>query len=76
MNKLLDLRFVIGLFFTIIGLLLLIHSFIYAGEVEGGQTINRYTGFTFLLFGVFMVVLSFRKDAHDEILEEPKDFNH
>ena len=75
MNKLLDLRFVIGIFFTLIGLLLLLFSFFSAGEVEEGQRINRWTGLVFLVFGLLMIALSFQKDAHDEILEEPKDFN-
>jgi hypothetical protein len=73
MNKLLDLRFVIGLFFTIIGLLLLIQSITGTTTLETGESINRWTGIAFGLFGVFMIVLSFKKDAHDEILEEPKD---
>lgn len=71
MSKLLDLRFVIGVFFTIIGLLLLLYSFFVAGDAEGGQSINRYTGLVFLAFGILMILLSFRKEAHDEILEEP-----
>jgi len=73
MSKLFDLRFVIGVFFTIIGLLLLLYSFFIAGNAESEQTINRYTGLTFLAFGIFMIILSFRKDAHDEILEEPRE---
>lgn len=73
MNKLLDLRFVIGVFFTIIGLLLLLYSFFSASEVEAGKGINRYSGLALLVFGIFMIILSFRKDAHDEILEEPRD---
>lgn len=73
MNKLLDLRFVIGLFFTIIGLLLLIQSITGTTTLETGESINRWTGIAFSLFGVFMILLSFKKDAHDEILEEPRD---
>ena len=72
MNKLLDLRFVIGVFFTLIGLLLLVHSFLTGSDMEGSHSVNRYTGLTFLAFGVFMIVLSFQKEAHDEILEEPE----
>jgi hypothetical protein len=71
MNKLLDLRFVIGLFFTIIGLLLLIQSITGTTALETGESINRWTGVVFGLFGVFMILLSFKKEAHDEILEEP-----
>ncbi|MGN6402608.1 MAG: hypothetical protein ACTHMD_19270 [Flavisolibacter sp.] len=68
MNKLFDLRFVIGSFFSIVGLLLLIYSL--ASKVREGQSINSWCGVLFLVFGVLMILLSFRKDAHDELLEE------
>jgi hypothetical protein len=70
LSKLLDLRFVIGVFFTLISLLLLGHSFVVAAE---GESINRWAGLVFLVFGIFMIVLSFQKEAHDEIIEEPRD---
>jgi uncharacterized membrane protein HdeD (DUF308 family) len=63
MNKLLDLRFVIGMFFTVIGILLLIHG------LTAGEDVNRWCGVVFTVFGVLMIILSFRKDASDEILE-------
>ena len=68
MNSLLDLRFVIGLFFLIIGVLLLIFSFVSQGN---GVSINLWSGIAFSLFGLFMLFLSFRKDASDEILDHP-----
>ena len=70
LSKLLDLRFVIGVFFTLIGLLLLVHSFVVAAE---GESVNRWAGLVFLAFGILMIVLSFGKEAHDEIIEEPRD---
>lgn len=73
LSKLLDLRFVIGVFFTLIGLLLLVHSFVVGTTMEGAESINRWAGVVFALFGVLMIVLSFQKEAHDEILEEPRD---
>jgi hypothetical protein len=73
MNKLLDLRFDIGIFFTVIGLLLLFQEFIVADRVEGSNAINRWTGIVFGAFDILMIMLSFQKDAHDEILEEPED---
>ncbi|HYH14942.1 MAG TPA: hypothetical protein VD794_06975 [Flavisolibacter sp.] len=72
MNKLLDLRFVIGLFFTIIGLLLLLYGFFATTQLETGESINRYTGLVFLAFGILMILLSFRKDAPDENIKEPR----
>lgn len=67
MNKLLDLRFVIGLFFVLLALLLLGHSFFSAETSESARTVNRWCGAVFGIFGVLMVVLSFGKDAHDEL---------
>lgn len=68
MNKILDLRFVIGVFFTIVGLLLLGYSFM--NESESSKAINQWCGIVFTAFGVLMMVLSFMKDANDEILSE------
>ena len=57
MNKLFDLRFVIGLFFAIIGLLLLVYGF------SGCAEVNRWAGGTFGLFGAMMIAFSFGKKA-------------
>ena len=67
MNKLLDLRFVIGAFFLIVGLILLFYSFV---SERIGTYVNRWCGILFLVFGVLMIVVSLRKEAHDELLEE------
>lgn len=68
MNKLIDLRFVIGSFFLLIGLMLLIYHLVSAA----GTNVNLWCGSSFGIFGIVMVLLSFQKDAHDEILEEPR----
>ncbi|HEU0065359.1 MAG TPA: hypothetical protein VFQ58_10015 [Flavisolibacter sp.] len=60
MNKLFDLRFVIGVFFLVIGVLLLIYSFLSKAEVDM-QTINRWSGSIFTVFGVIMLIISTRK---------------
>ncbi|HEX2607475.1 MAG TPA: hypothetical protein VHK91_08850 [Flavisolibacter sp.] len=67
MNKLLDLRFVIGAFFLIVGLLLLVYSF--ASKAADAQEVNRWCGIVFALFGGLMVFFSFGKDAGDELLD-------
>ncbi len=59
MNKLFDLRFVIGLFFTVIGTLLLIYSL--TGGLEAGSAVNRWSSLVFLVFGIGMIVLSGKK---------------
>ena len=67
MNKLLDLRFVIGVFFTVLAVLLLGYSFFSTDLLNNAKTINMWCGSVFGVFGVLMVVFSFRKDAHDEL---------
>lgn len=64
MEKLFDLRFVIGLFFTVVGLLLLGYHFI--GSRATAEMVNLWTGGIFLLFGVFMVVLSYKQAPPEE----------
>ena len=66
-NSILDLRFVIGAFFTIIGIMLLVYGFV-SGDTAA-QTVNRWCGGAFSLFGIFMVILSRRKDESDDVLE-------
>lgn len=68
MNRLIDLRFVIGLFFFIVGMILLGYSFI--TSLVDAISINRWCGVVFILFGLFMLFLSYRKDESDEVLEE------
>jgi hypothetical protein len=67
MNKLLDLRFVIGVFFIGLSLLLLGYRFLSADLTAYAKTINQWCGLAFGVFGVVMVVLSFQKDAGDEL---------
>ncbi|MBP7272249.1 MAG: hypothetical protein KA974_00315 [Saprospiraceae bacterium] len=57
MEKLQDLRYIIGLFFVIIGCMVLIASFIGAPE---GATANRTYGLIYLAFGGIMYLFSRR----------------
>ena len=68
MNKILDLRFVIGVFFTLIGILLFAYGF---SDMEATtQPVNRWCGIIFTVFGIVMILLSFIKDADDELLKK------
>ena len=67
MHKLLDLRFVIGVFFLVTGILLLAYSFFVTDAIDNASTVNRWCGSAFAIFGVIMVILSFGKNAHDEL---------
>lgn len=56
-SKIFDLRFVIGLFFTVIGLLLLIYNL----TSDTPSNVNKWSAIAFLIFGVGMILLSFKK---------------
>ncbi len=58
-KRLNELNFVIGLFFTIVSLILLIGSLL-SSELSG--RINIYTGIVFLIFGLIMIIIK-RKDS-------------
>ena len=68
LKKLFDLRFVIGSFFTIIGVLLLIYGFL--NKTDQANSVNQWCGGVFVIFGIVMIILSLQKEAHDELLEE------
>jgi uncharacterized membrane protein len=61
MKRLFDLRFVIGIFFLVIGLLLLLYG-LFASATEG-QSLNKWCGGIFMLFALIMLALSMRKPA-------------
>jgi hypothetical protein len=65
MNKLFDLRFVIGLFFLIIGLLLIGYSFL-SDATEYKKEVNLYCGLLFSSFGLLMFALK-KKNKDDEV---------
>ena len=54
LKRLNELNFVIGLFFTIVSLILLADTLL---NKEGMGKLNLYTGITFLVFGIFMISL-------------------
>lgn len=64
MNKLFDLRFVIGLFFSVIGLLVFGYGFL-AGKNDLNE-VNRWCGGVFILFGIIMILLSSQKSTQDD----------
>jgi len=60
-KRLSELNFVIGLFFTIVSLILLGNNFL-SKELSG--SINLYTGILFLTFGLLMILIK-RKKSND-----------
>jgi uncharacterized membrane protein HdeD (DUF308 family) len=68
MKNILDLRFVIGLFFLVVGIFLLITSFVV--HPAGGKTevVNLWSGIVCIVFGAVMLVLW--KTGGEEAREE------
>lgn len=65
MNKFFDLRFVIGVFFLAVGILLLIYSFF--NEAVMHASVNRWSAIFFIIFAVVMILLSFDKKPEDKL---------
>jgi hypothetical protein len=53
-KRLNELNFVIGLFFTIVSVVLLLDNFLTKGS---SGKLNLYTGLAFLIFGISMIML-------------------
>ena len=66
MNKFFDLRFVIGVFFLAVGILLLIYSF--TNETVSHAAVNRWSSITFIVFAVIMMLLAFDKKTPEDKL--------
>lgn len=65
MKKFFDLRFVIGIFFLAVGILLLIYSFVSPSAVH--PEVNRYSSIFFIIFAIIMILMSFDKKPEDEL---------
>ena len=65
MNKFFDLRFVIGIFFLAVGILLLIYSF--TNPTIEHATVNRSCGIAFMVFALIMIALAFGKNPKDKL---------
>ncbi|MGN6339660.1 MAG: hypothetical protein ACTHML_01735 [Ginsengibacter sp.] len=65
MKKFFDLRFVIGIFFLSVGILLLIYSIVSPSAAH--PEVNRYSSIFFIAFAIVMILLSFDKKPEDEL---------
>ena len=61
MNRFTDLRFVIGLFIGIVGLILLAASFIAAPRNSWDNQMNLYSGIFILIVSLGMLLAAFRQ---------------
>jgi uncharacterized membrane protein HdeD (DUF308 family) len=57
MKNILDLRFVIGLFFVLVGIFLLITSFVVHPSGDKTEVVNRWSGIVYIIFGAVMLIL-------------------
>lgn len=60
--NLFDLRFVIGIFFLVLGLLLTIYGLVVYGQAHA--MLNIICGLLFILFALIMILLSRRKPSN------------
>lgn len=58
MKRFFDLRFVIGLFFLIMGIMMLGHALLGNTESEHNPEVNLWSSIMFLVFALFMLFLS------------------
>ena len=63
MQKLSDLRFIIGIFFSLSGLILLLTYFIAAESNH--PVMNLYSGSAMFVFGLVMLFLFYKGDAEN-----------
>ncbi|MBS1617002.1 MAG: hypothetical protein JST76_00680 [Bacteroidetes bacterium] len=63
MDKLTDLRFIIGLFFSLSGVVLILTYFVVTQSNH--PQMNLYAGCVMLLFGLFMLLMFYKGDAAD-----------
>ena len=59
MKKLFDLRFVIGIFFLTVGVLLIAYHFLGAENKELSNSVNIRSGILYSLFGIVMIIFSY-----------------
>lgn len=67
MKKLFDLRFVIGLFFLSMGVILIGYFLMADTNLNMHPTVNKWSGLVYLVFGLLMIRLSYGKS--DEVDE-------
>ncbi len=65
MKSILDLRFVIGSFFGIIGGMLMVYG-LSSGEMAA-KTINSWCGGGFFIFGTLMILLSIKRQQKENV---------
>ena len=58
-RDILDLRFIIGLFFALVGIALVLASFLMETTGDKSEITNRWSGILYIGFGLLMMLLWF-----------------
>ena len=70
-KDILDLRFIIGLFFSLIGIALVLASLLMQATAERSETTNLWSGVFYVAFGVVMILLwYYGKNENEQISEK------
>jgi uncharacterized membrane protein HdeD (DUF308 family) len=57
MRNILDLRFIIGAFFLLVGIFLVIGSLVMQPGPDKTETVNRWSGIVYIVFSIVMLLL-------------------
>lgn len=57
MKNILDLRFIIGAFFLLVGIFLVIASLVMTTGPDKSEAVNRWSGIVYIVFSLFMLLL-------------------
>ncbi len=67
-KDILDLRFIIGLFFAIVGVALVLASLLMQTSADKSEITNRWSGLFYVAFGAVMIFLwYFGKNENDDV---------
>lgn len=70
-KDILDLRFIIGLFFSLVGCALIIASFAMTTTEGKSEVTNFWSGLFYIIFGAFMIALWYFGKHEDDRSETP-----
>lgn len=70
-RDILDLRFIIGLFFALVGVGLVMASFLMQTTTEKSETTNLWSGVFYVAFGLLMILLWYYGKNNNDDTENP-----
>lgn len=64
-SKFFDLQFIIGFFFSLIGLIVFLSSFFTQANIQYARSINLYSGIGLAIFGAVMLLTFHQRTKND-----------